>query len=281
MPYGDLARQRVQRFAELADLDAHDCTIEEREEYEPHIAAGNVVFAGCDYGAILREAEKEADVILWDGGNNDFAFYKPTVEIVVADPHRVGHELTYYPGLVNLMRAHAVLINKVQTAPAEAVVQLKRNINAVNVFCPIIEAASLVTADRPELIAGRRVLVVEDGPTLTHGGMAFGAGVIAAREAGAAELVDPRPYAVGEVAAMFAAYPHVSGLLPAVGYGRQQIRNLEETINRTPADAVVIGTPIDLRGLISINKPAVRVSYELEERSEPGLADVLADHGII
>ena len=280
MPYGDLARQRVQRFAELADLERHACTIEEREEYEPHIEAGNLVYAGCDYEAILRQAEAEADVVLWDGGNNDFSFYLPTVEIVVADPHRVGHELTYYPGRINLARAHAVVINKVDSARPQDVATLRENIRSVNPAAAIVEADSPLSVSAPAAIRGQRVLVVEDGPPLTHGGMTFGAGVLAARACGAAELVDPRPYAVGEIAELFARYPRVAGLLPAVGYGEKQIRDLAATIDATPCDLVVIGTPIDLRRVLRLNKPAVRVTYELRERTTPGLAEILRERGL-
>ena len=281
MPYGDLARQRVQRFAELADLDRHACTIEEREEYEPHVEAGNLVYAGCDYEAILRQAETEADVVLWDGGNNDFSFYLPALEIVVADPHRVGDELTYYPGRINLTRAHVVVINKADSARPRDVEKLRENVRSVNPTAAIVEADSPLTVSDPDAIRGKRVLVVEDGPTLTHGGMAYGAGVLAARAHGAAELVDPRPYAVGEIAEVFARYPHVAGLLPAVGYGEKQVRDLAATINATPCDLVVIGTPIDLRRVLRLTKPAVRVTYELRERTSPGLAEFLRARGLL
>jgi predicted GTPase len=281
MPYGDLAKQRVQRFAEPADLDRHKCTIEEREEYEPHVAAGNLVFAGCDYEAILREAEKEADVIVWDGGNNDFPFYLPALEIVVADPHRVGHELTYYPGRINLARAGVVVINKVDSAPDRDVARLRENVRGVNPDALIIEAESPLALSDSEAVRGKRVLVVEDGPTLTHGGMAFGAGTLAAKAGGAASLVDPRPFAKGGIAGVFAKYPHLTDLLPAVGYGEAQIRDLEATINATDCDLVVVGTPIDLRRLLRLNKPAVRVTYELRERTAPGLADALRVSGLL
>ncbi|HSJ07337.1 MAG TPA: cyclic 2,3-diphosphoglycerate synthase [Longimicrobiales bacterium] len=277
MPYGDLAAQRVQRFAGEQDLQHHDVTIEEREEYEPHIASGSVVWAGVDYEAILREAEREADVVLWDGGNNDTSFVEADVYITVVDPHRAGHELTYYPGETNVRLADIVIINKVDTASAESVALVRRNVEAVNPRATIHEAASPVGVDDPELLRGRRVLAVEDGPTLTHGGMAFGAACIAAQAAGAT-LVDPRPYAVGEVAAALAAYPHVSQALPAMGYGEQQLRDLEATIARAAPhiDAVAIGTPIDLARLIRLDVPATRVRYTLEMRDGSALDTMLA-----
>ncbi len=275
MPYGDLVRQRVQRFAKLEDLDLHDCTIEEREEYEPHIAAGGVIYAGVDYGAILAEAEQEAEVIVWDGGNNDLPFYAPDVEIVVADPHRAGHELTYHPGEANLRRAHVVVINKVDTADAEGVAAVKRSVGALNPRAMVIEAASPIFVDRPEEIRGKRVLAIEDGPTLTHGEMKYGAGVLAAMKHGAAEVIDPRPYTVGTIAETFRKYPEIGTLLPAMGYGEQQMRDLEQTIERTPADLVLVATPIDLRRVINMGKPALRVSYELQEIGRPDLADAL------
>ena len=276
MPYGDLAAQRVQRFATYDDLEAHDCTIEEREEYEPHLARGTVVYAGVDYGAILAEAELEADVILWDGGNNDLPFYVPDIEIVVVDPHRPGHELRYFPGEANLRRAGVVVINKVSTATAEGVEAVRRSVAEVAKGAVVIEADSPVTLSDPEAVRGKRALVIEDGPTLTHGEMAYGAGVIAARQGGAAEVVDPRGYAVGTIADTFRKYPGTGPVLPAMGYGAAQIRDLEETVRATPCDVVVIGTPIDLRRLITIDKPAVRVTYELAERGDVGIADVLA-----
>jgi predicted GTPase len=276
MPYGDLVKQKVQRFAELADLDKHDCTIEEREEYEPHIMSGVIVYAGVDYAAILEQAQEEADVVLWDGGNNDLPFYKPDLEIVVTDPHRVGHELSYYPGESNLLRADVVVINKIDSADAEDVEELRENIHAANPRAVVIDAASPLTVEDGEQIRGKRVLVVEDGPTLTHGEMAYGAGVVAASKFGAAELVDPRPYTVGTITETFEKYPDIGSLLPAMGYGEQQVKDLEETINGTDCDLVVIATPIDLRRLVKIDKPSVRVSYELQEIGRPTLDDVLA-----
>ena len=275
MPYGDLVRQRVQRFATLEDLDRHECTIEEREEYEPHIASGGVIYAGVDYAAILAEAEKEAEVVVWDGGNNDLPFYAADVEIVVADPHRPGHERSYHPGEANLRRAHVVVINKVDTANAEGVDAVKRSIRELNPRAMVIEAASPIFVERPEEIRGRRVLAIEDGPTLTHGEMKYGAGVLAAMKHGAAEVVDPRPYTVGSIAETFRIYPEIGTLLPAMGYGDQQMRDLEQTIERTPADVVLVATPIDLRRVIKIAKPALRVSYELQEIGRPDLEDAL------
>jgi len=275
MPYGDLTRQAVQRFATYEDLDRHRCTIEEREEYEHHLEKGSVVFAGVDYEAILREAEKEADVILWDGGNNDLPFYKPDLHIVVLDPHRAGHELRYHPGEANLRRAQVAIINKVETAQPQDVETVRQNVRAVNPAAIIIEAASPLVVDRPELIAGRRVLVVEDGPTLTHGEMTYGAGTIAARKLGARELLDPRPYAVGSIKTTLAKYPHLANLLPAMGYSPAQIRELEETINASPAEAVVVGTPIDLARLLRLGVPTVRVRYELQEIGQPDLRSIL------
>ena len=263
MPYGDLRQQICQRFAQLADLDTHHCTIEEREEYEPHIRAGNVVFAGVDYAKILHEAEKEADVILWDGGNNDMAFYRPRLYIVVADPHRPGHEIKYYPGETNARMADVVVINKVHTARPEDVDTVERNIKAINPKARIIRAASPVSVDNAAAIQGKRVLVVEDGPTVTHGEMPYGAGIVAARAHGAAEIVDPRPFAVGSIKATFEKYGHVTQVLPAMGYGKKQMSELESTINAASCDAVLIGTPIDLGALLKLNKPAVRVTYDL------------------
>ena len=275
MPYGDLEAQRVQRFAEYADLDRHHCTIEEREEYEPHLAQGTVVYAGVDYGAILGEAEREADVVLWDGGNNDLPFFRSDLEIVVADPHRPGHELRYWPGEANVRRAHVLVINKVSTAEPEAVAVVRRNLATLNPRAVIVEADSPVTLSDPEAVRGKRVLVIEDGPTLTHGEMAYGAGVIAARQHGAAEIVDPRSHAVGSLADTYRKYPGTGPVLPAMGYGDAQIRDLEATVRATPCDVVVIGTPIDLRRLIAFDRPAIRVTYDLAERGKPDLAELL------
>ncbi len=275
MPYGDLVAQRVQRFADYGDLDRYECTIEEREEYEPHIDRGVVVYAGVDYEAILREAEKEADVIVWDGGNNDLPFYRPDLHIVVADPHRAGHELTYYPGESNLRAADVVVLNKIDTADLADIAQVRENVRAVNPAAIIVEAASPIFVENPEAIAGKRVLVVEDGPTLTHGEMAYGAGVVAARRYGAREIVDPRPYAVRSIAQTFAAYPNTGALLPAMGYGEEQIKDLEETINATPCDLVIIGTPIDLRRVVKVKHPADRVYYELQVIGRPTLEEIL------
>jgi predicted GTPase len=281
MPYGDLAKQAVQRFASLEDLTAHDCTIEEMEEYEPHIVRGNVIFAGVDYEAILREAEKEADVILWDGGNNDTPFIKPDLHIVVADPHRAGHELTYYPGETNIRLADVVVINKVVEAQFEQIEDVRDNVRSINPDCVIIEAASPLSVDNPELIHGKNVLVVEDGPTLTHGGMTYGAGVIAALRCGAADLVDPRPWVTGKLAETFEIYPEIGALLPAMGYGDQQIQDLEKTINAVDCDTVVIGTPIDLTRVVDIDKPVARVGYDLQEIGRPDLRDLLVKAGIV
>lgn len=275
MPYGELAKQGVQRFATLEDLAKHDCTIEEMEEYEPHISRGTVVFAGADYEAIVREAEKEADFILWDGGNNDMPFYKPDLSIVVTDPHRAGHELTYHPGETNLMMADVVIINKVDTAEPEGVETVRRNVQDVNPEAVIIEGASPVTVENSSSITGKKVLVVEDGPTLTHGDMKIGAGIVAAKKFGASETVDPRPYLVGKLVNTFEHYPDIGTLLPAMGYGNKQIRDLEETINNTDCDLVIIGTPIDLRRIINFKHPTVRVTYDLEEKGSPTVADVL------
>jgi predicted GTPase len=276
MPYGDLAAQAVQRFATMEDLDVQQCTIEEREEYEPHIREGMVVYAGVDYEKILRQAEKEADVILWDGGNNDTPFYASDLEIVVADPHRPGHELSYYPGEVNLRRADVVVINKVDTAQQHDIETVRQNIKLNNPTAAVCEMACRVVLATPELITGKRVLVVEDGPTLTHGEMPYGAGVVAARQYGAAELVDPRPYAVGSIRGTYERYTHVTSLLPAMGYSAMQRHELEETIRRTPCDLVVIATPIDLTRVIKIDKPSLRVTYEVEDLTRPGLVDRLA-----
>jgi len=276
MPYGDLAEQAVQRFARLEDLERHKCTIEEREEYEPHIVNGTVVYAGVDYEAILRQAEREGDLILWDGGNNDTPFYASDLEIVVADPHRPGHELGYYPGEVNLRRADVVVINKVDTAAAHNVDVVRQNVRQSNPKATIIEAACKVSVTAPEQIKGRRVLVVEDGPTLTHGEMPYGAGVVAARQWGAGELMDARPYAVGSIRGTYERFTHLTTLLPAMGYSAIQRHELEETINRVPADLVLVATPVDLGAILRLNKPCVRVGYEVEERTQPTIADVLA-----
>ncbi len=276
MPYGDLVKQRVQRFATLEDLDLHDCTIEEREEYEPHIQSGVTVFAGVDYEAILREAEKEADVVLWDGGNNDFSFYKPDVYITVLDPHRAGHETTYYPSEVNLRAADVLIVNKIDSADKAGVEAVIKTAKEINPDATIIKANSKLTVEDPSLIKGKKVLVVEDGPTLTHGEMKYGAGVVAAQRFGAAEIVDPRPYVVGKIGETFKKYPNIGILLPAMGYGDQQVKDLEATINATPCDAVVIGTPIDLRRICNIEKPSTRVMYDLEEIGDTCLEDVLS-----
>jgi len=279
MPYGDLTKQVCQRFASLQDLDRHNCTIEEREEYEPHIMAGNIVYAGVDYGLILQEAEKEADVIVWDGGNNDTSFYRPDLYITVTDPHRAGHELKYYPGESNLRLADVVIINKVVTALPENVLEVKKNIAAFNPQAIVVEAASPISVDDPSVIRGKRVLVVEDGPTVTHGETLYGAGMMAAQNYGAAEIVDPRPFAKRSIAETFKKYPHIGVLLPAMGYGAEQVADLEATINATKCDSVIIGTPIDLRRVCEIKKPSVRVRYELQEIGKPDLAEVLADFG--
>ncbi|MBV8051560.1 MAG: GTPase [Acidobacteriaceae bacterium] len=276
MPYGDLASQAVQRFTTMSDLELQKCTIEEREEYEPHIREGMVVYAGVDYEKILRRAEQESDVILWDGGNNDTPFYRSDLEIVVVDPHRPGHELSYYPGEINLRRADAIVINKVDTAQQSDIETVRRNVKLNNPKAAVFEMASRVSIDRPDAIRGKRVLVVEDGPTLTHGEMRYGAGVVAAKDCGAAELVDPRPYAVGSIRSTYEKYTHLTNLLPAMGYSTSQRRELEDTIRRTPCDAVVIATPIDLKRVITVDKPNVRVAYEVEELTKPGLADLLA-----
>lgn len=276
MPYGNLEEQVVQRFASYADLDKHKCTIEEREEYEPHIDLGLVVYAGVDYEKILHQAEAEADVILWDGGNNDLPFYNTDLHIVVVDPHRAGHETAYHPGEANLRKADIVLINKVDSADPTDVEKVKATITAVNPQAKIIMANSPITVDDPEAVAGKKVLVIEDGPTLTHGEMAYGAGVIVAEKLGAAELIDPRPFAVGTIKDTFTKYNHLSRLLPAMGYGQTQIEELEKTINASPAELVVIGTPIDLRRIMKLDKPALRVRYDLEEIGNQELAQILA-----
>ncbi len=280
MPYGDLVAQKVQRFAKVEDLAKHDCTIEEMEEYEPHVVRGNVIYAGVDYEAILRAAEQDpdgCDVILWDGGNNDFPFYKPDLNITVVDPHRAGHELGYYPGEVTLRLADVVIINKMDSAGPEGIQTVRDNIEQVNPKAVVIDAASPIRVDNPALIKGKRVLVIEDGPTLTHGQMTIGAGTVAARKFGASECVDPRPYIVGKLQETFATYPDIGALLPAMGYGEQQTRDLEATINNTDCDTVVIGTPIDLNRVVKINKPNTRVFYDLQEIGYPDLGTVLDD----
>lgn len=277
MPYGNLVEQKVQRFATVDDLKKHKCTIEEMEEYEPHVVRGNVIYAGVDYEAILREAEKEADVIIWDGGNNDFSFYETDLMITVVDPHRPGDELSYYPGEVTLRLADVVVINKIDSASPENIQQVRENIEKVNPTAVVIDAASPLTVHDPEMIKGKRVLVVEDGPTLTHGNMKLGAGTVAARKYGAKEMVDPRPFVIGKLAETFETYPNIGLLLPAMGYGEQQIADLEKTINNTDCETVVIATPIDLQRIVTINKPSTKVDYELEEIGRPKLADVLGD----
>jgi len=282
MPYGDLTRQAVQRFARYEDLDAAECTIEEREEYEPHIAEGNLVFAGIDYAAILRQAEQEADVILWDGGNNDTPFVRPSLHIVVVDPHRPGHELRYHPGETNLRMADVCVVNKVDSASQEGVDRVLESIRRANPSAQVVLAASPIEIEENgTTVAGKRVLCIEDGPTLTHGEMAYGAAVLAARAHGAAELVDPRPFAVGSIRRTFDEWPHIGPLLPAMGYGRTQMQELRETIARADVDVVLIGTPIDLRRLIEFDEPALRVRYRLEEVGEPTLATVLAEYALL
>jgi len=278
MPYGDLVAQKVQRFATLNDLERHECTIEEMEEYEPHVVRGNVIYAGVDYEAILREAEKDVDgcdIILWDGGNNDFPFYQSDLMVTVTDPHRPGHELNYYPGEVTLRIADVVIINKIDTADGAGIQTVRENINLVNPGAIVIDGASPIQVEDVDVIRGKRVLVVEDGPTLTHGEMKIGAGIVAARKFGASELVDPRPFTVGKLAETFEIYPEIGTLLPAMGYGEEQLQDLETTINNTDCDAVVIGTPIDLTRIIQINKPTTRVFYDLQEIGHPNLEDVL------
>jgi len=275
MPYGNLICQEVQRFADYDDLDEYECTIEEREEYEPHIDNGVIVYAGVDYEKILRQAEKEVDIILWDGGNNDFPFYVSDLQIVVADPHRPGHEVSYHPGETNARSADVFVINKVDTADAENVIRVRENLRLLNPKATVIEAASPLFVDDPDAIRGKRVLVIEDGPTLTHGEMAYGAGYVAARRFGAAEIVDPRPFAVNSIKATYEKYPKTGPILPAMGYGAAQTKDLEATINASDVDMVIIGTPIDLTRIIKINKPAQRVRYELQEIGQPTLEDVL------
>jgi predicted GTPase len=275
MPYGDLVAQIVQRYAEYRDLDKYDCTIEEREEYEPHLDNGVIVYAGVDYERILRQAEKEVDIILWDGGNNDFPFYVTDLLIVVADPHRPGHEISYHPGETNARSADVFVINKVDTARPEDVMEVRNNLRSVNPKAIVIEGASPLYVDDPAAIQGKRVLVIEDGPTLTHGGMAYGAGWVAAQRFGAAEIIDPRPYAIGSIKATYEKYPSTGNVLPAMGYGDAQIHELEQTIRDVPAELVIIGTPIDLKRIIKIDKPSQRVRYELQEIGKPTLEDVL------
>lgn len=276
MPYGHLVDQVAQRFETFEDLTAHDCTIEEREEYEPHLAQGSIVYAGIDYGRILEMAQKDADIVVWDGGNNDLPFYAPDVHITVADPLRVGHETSYHPGETNLRMADVIVINKIDSAEPGDVAELKKTIATENPGAIVIDARSPVTIQEGESLAGKRVLVVEDGPSLTHGGMGFGAGVVAARRAGAT-LVDPRPWAAGSIADVYEQFPHMGALLPAMGYSAQQRKDLEDTINSSDADVVLIATPIDLRKVCDLRKPAIRASYELEEISSPTLADILKD----
>ena len=281
MPYGDLVKQKVQRFATLEDLKTHECTIEEIEEYEPHIALGGVIYAGVDYEAILREAEKEADVILWDGGNNDMSFYKADVTFTVVDPHRPGHEMMYYPGNTSLRMADAVVVNKIDSASPNDILTVINNAKSVNPNAIIIEGASPLTVDNPSVIRGKRVLVVEDGPTLTHGEMKFGAGTVAAQKLGASEIVDPRPFTVKSITATYEKYPNIGILLPAMGYGEDQMKDLEETINKVDCDSVVIGTPIDLGRILKINKPSTRVKYELQEIGDVTVKSVLKEKGIL
>ncbi|MFQ6613386.1 MAG: cyclic 2,3-diphosphoglycerate synthase [Fidelibacterota bacterium] len=275
MPYGDLAAQAVQRFATLDDLKKHKCTIEEMEEYEPHITTGTIIYAGVDYEAILRQAEQEADVILWDGGNNDMPFYKPDLNIVVVDPHRPGHETSYYPGETNLLMADVVIINKIDTADGEAIDDVRWNVRQANPSAVIIDAASPIAIEDASLVNGKQALVIEDGPTLTHGEMTYGAGMVAAEKFGAEDVVDPRPYTVGKITETFEKYPDIGTLLPAMGYGDRQMKDLETTIRNTECDVVIIGTPIDLRRVITIDQPTVRVTYDLQEIGSPTLNDVL------
>ncbi len=275
MPYGDLVKQAVQRYGDMSDLDKYECTIEEREEYEPHIVSGTIIYAGVDYERILREAEKEADIILWDGGNNDLSFYVSDLHIVVADPHRPGHEQAYHPGEANVRMADVVVINKMDTADGAHIATVRENVRALNPHATIVNAASPITVENGAAIAGKAVLVVEDGPTLTHGEMAYGAGVVAARKFNAREIIDPRPYAVGTIKATYEKYPSTGAVLPAMGYGAEQTRDLEQTIHNSPAEIVLIATPIDLRRVVKIEKPSQRVRYDLEEIGQPTLADLL------
>lgn len=280
MPYGNLVEQKVQRFATLDDLVKHKCTVEEMEEYEPHVVRGNVIYAGVDYEAILRAAENDpdgCDIVVWDGGNNDFPFYLPDLNFTVVDPHRPGHELTYYPGEVTLRLADVVIINKIDTAPPEGIQTVRENIAKVNPKAVVVDGASPIKVDNPAVIRGKRVLVIEDGPTLTHGEMKIGAGTVAAQKYGAAEMVDPRPFTVGKLTTTFEIYPGIGTLLPAMGYGEQQLKDLEATINKTDCDSVVIGTPIDLNRIIKINKPNTRVYYDLQEIGDPNLEDILGE----
>jgi predicted GTPase len=277
MPYGDLSAQRVQRFATLQDMQRHKCTIEEMEEYEPHIDEGFVVYAGVDYADILRQAEVECDVILWDGGNNDLPFYKPDVHITVVDPHRPGHELSYFPGRVNLLMAHVIVINKLDTATLAGIEAVRASIRALNPAAQVVDAESPISVDRSEQIRGKRVLVVEDGPTLTHGEMTYGAGTVAARQFGAAEIVNPRPYVTGRVRQTFDNYPAIGALLPAVGYGDEQVRDLEDSIRRVPCDLVIVATPVDLTRIMKIDTPMLRVRYNLREIGSPTLRDILKE----
>ncbi len=280
MPYGDLVAQKVQRFAKVEDLDTHKCTVEEMEEYEPHVVRGNVIYAGVDYEAIVRAAENDpdgCDVILWDGGNNDFPFYKSDLTVTVVDPHRPGHELAYYPGEVTLRVADVAVINKMDSAAPDAIQIVRENIEKVNPGCIVVDGASPIAVDDPAIIKGKRVLVVEDGPTLTHGEMKIGAGTVAAQKFGAAELIDPRPFTVGKLSETFKIYPNIGTLLPAMGYGAQQLKDLETTINNTDCDSVVIGTPIDLNRIIKITKPNTRVYYDLQEIGQPDLVGVIDD----
>ena len=282
MPYGDLVAQRVQRFAELEDLEKHNCTIEEMEEYEPFIVQGNVVYAGVDYQAILKAAEEDpkgCDIIVWDGGNNDFPFFKPDLMVTVADPHRPGHEVSYYPGEINLRIADVVVINKIDSARPDGIQKVRDSIARVNPGATVVDAASRIWVDNPDIIKGNRVLVIEDGPTLTHGEMKYGAGTVAAQRYGATELVDPRPYTVGRITETFKLYPNIGALLPAMGYGEQQLKDLEATVNKTDCDAVVVATPIDLSRIINIQKPNTRVYYELQEIGTPNLGDLISKFG--
>jgi len=277
MPYGDLGQQRLQRFATLADLEAHHCTIEAMEEYEPYIARNAVVYAGIDYQAILAAAEREAEVIVWDGGNNDTPFFQPDLHITLVDPHRPGHELAYYPGRENLELAHVVLFNKMDSADPDKVLQVETNVRQHNPRARLLYANSPIHVDAPEAIHGKRVVVIEDGPTLTHGGMKFGAGILAAQKFGAAAIIDPRPFLVGSLVETFRQYPDIGTLLPAMGYGDAQMRDLEATLDRADCDSVIIATPVDLRRVLRITKPSSRVTYELEEISRPGVADLLRE----
>jgi len=278
MPYGNLRKQIVQKFSKLSDMDRHNCTIEEREEYEPHIKRGNTVFAGVDYGKILKQAEKISKVIIWDGGNNDLPFYKPDLHIVVVDPFRVGDEINYHPGEANLRSADVVVINKVDSAPRKNIELLKENIKKVNKRAVIIEAASPTSVDKPELIRNKKVIVIEDGPTLTHGGMSFGAGIVAAKRLKAKKIIDPRPYVIGSIKAAYKKYPNIGNLLPALGYGEKQIKELERSINKIPADSIIIATPVDLRKFMKLNKPAAKVDYELQVKSGPKLESLIKKH---